>query len=162
MAFTQQSNLICFNLKTYEVDKNIPNLDCIKDIDAILIISDLIFVNCEKGIAIIFIKTMEKIKYIENYETWNDQKIITKSLNNEIYIFNEYDEDSSIYVFNLIEKDITLAEIFKIVIYYITDEENDFFEENNDNKVLKKKHIIVNNINNIIIWHHNLSILTNE
>ena len=100
MAFTQQSNLICFNLKTYEVDKNIPNLDCIKDIDAILIISDLIFVNCEKGIAIIFIKTMEKIKYIENYETWNDQKIITKSLNNEIYIFNEYDEDSSIYVFN--------------------------------------------------------------
>ena len=162
LAFTLQSNLICFNLETYVVDKNIPNLDCIKDIDTILIISDFIFVNFEKGIAIIFIKTMEKIQYIENYETWNEQKIITKSLNNEVCVFNEYDEGSSIYVFNLIEKDITLAEIFKIVRYYITDEENDFFEENNDNIVLKKKHIIVNNINNIIIWHHNLSILTNE
>ena len=162
LAFTSQSNLICFNLKTYEVDKNIPNLDCIKDIDTILIISDFIFVNCEKGIAIIFIKTMEKIQYIENYDTWNYQKIITKSVNNKIYVFNEYDEDPSIYVFNLIEKNVTLVEIMKILRYYITDEDNEFFEENDDNMVIKKKHIIVNDNNNIIIWHHSLSILTNE
>ena len=161
LVFTQGFTFHFLNLENFIIDKTIFNMDFIKEIDTLLIIKDLILVNCEKGIAIISAKTMETVQYIQNYDNWNNQKIITKSNDEKIYVFNQFNY-ASIYEFNLSEMILKLIKKMEISIYYENDDDSDIIlEDDYNNNIPKKKYIIANN-NNIIIWRNNLSIITDE
>ena len=161
LIFTKGFTLNFLNLENYRIDKTIFNVDFIKEIDTLLIINYLILVNCENGIAIIFAKTMEIVQYIQNYDNWNNQKIITKSYDKKIYVFNQFNQ-ASIYEFILSEMIFKLIKKMEINIYYENDDDYDvIFEDDYNNNIPKKKCIIANN-NNIIIWNNNLSLIIDE
>ncbi len=80
-------------------EKVIPNVDCINKINSLILIEDCVLVNCKKGIAILSIKTKEIIQYIENIDMWETNKIIKKSTDDIIYIWNSLNIVSK-YIFD--------------------------------------------------------------
>ena len=66
--------------------------------------------NCEKGIALISIKTKELIQYIENVKDVKMKKII-KSFDNKIYIMSQ---NRNIFIYNFFDYNLILTEKIKI------------------------------------------------
>ena len=83
----QKSKLIFINIENLKIEKEIKNIDCAKKSNNLIIIKDCVLVDCEKGIALILIKTQEMVQYIFDGENLGFKKI-EKSVDDYIYIFN--------------------------------------------------------------------------
>ena len=90
LAFNQYyvDSLIFINInKDFKVEKEIKNIDSIKNENCLFLLKDFIVVNCLKGLAVISIKTKEMVQYIENNIGYKNKTICTDNEDN-IYILN--------------------------------------------------------------------------
>ena len=90
LAFNQYYvvSLIFININDdFKVEKEIENIDSIKNANCLFLLKDFIVVNCLKGLAIISIKTKEMVQYIENNIGYKNKTICTDNEDN-IYILN--------------------------------------------------------------------------
>ena len=143
---SQKSKIININNENLKIEKEINNIDCLEKSDNLILIKDCILVNCQKGIAIILIKTKEMIQYI--FDDLNlGNKSIVKSFDDYIYILNSSGNllKYSYNEYNLIVKEIT--EIAK------PDNDNTFnyFSFNDLNLLLLKDEIYFYNSNYMYI-----------
>ena len=106
LIISQKSKITFLNLKNLSERKNIKKIDSTSENNNLILIKDYILVNCEKGIAIISLKTKEMIQYIE----W-DKKSALKLFKDYIYIFGK---DNIIYKFYVFENNLKL--LSKIII----------------------------------------------
>ena len=107
---SQNSKLTFINTENGNPEKVIKNIDCIKEINSLILINDFVLVNCKDGIALISIKTKEMVQFIENWKNFKEKKI-AKSFENNIYVLNNSLE---IYEFDFIDCNLNLFKKIKV------------------------------------------------
>ena len=78
-----------FNSEEPNIVKIIPEIDSNPSENCLTLYKEYILINCVRGIAIIEIKTLEKVQYIVNLEGY-ENKIISVDNNNNLIILNAY------------------------------------------------------------------------
>ena len=154
LVFSQFSKLTFMKIKPLSKEKTIKNIDCVDEENSIFIVNNFILVNCDKGIAILSIKTKEFIQYYENWNNWNKKKMV-KSLENEIYIFNNV--NNVVIKFIFMENCLFPVEEMKIIKHYYNSDNNSIQTDSELNDI--EDNIIVNN-GNVIFWGETINILT--
>ena len=154
LVFSQFSKLTFMKIKPLSKEKTLKNIDCVDEENSIFIVNNFILVNCDKGIAILSIKTKEFIQYYENWNNWNKKKMV-KSLENEIYIFNNV--NNVVIKFIFMENCLFPVEEMKIIKHYYNSDNNSIQTDSELNDI--EDNIIVNN-GNVIFWGETINILT--
>ena len=98
---SKPNKIVFYNIKQLSDDKTITT-DCINSINSLFLFGKYIIAICEKGIALILIKTQEIIHYIQNEENYICKNICL--YNNKIYVLNEITSLNE--KINIIEYDI--------------------------------------------------------
>ena len=127
ILISQKSKLTFINIENLSIEKVINNIDCLEKPNNLILIKDCILVNCEKGIALISIKTQEMFQYIFDNENLGDKTIV--AYDDYIYILNSYG-----YLLKYHFYDYTLILNEKSKIERIKDKnslEMSFFKNNN-------------------------------
>ena len=151
LIFSQREKLTFFSVGDFKNEIAIKNIDCIQKERTLILIKDFILVNCEKGIAIIYIKTKEMIQYVENLENFNSKKI-TKSFDDNIYILIP----DTIFKYNLFENTLSLVEKIEIkseiIDYDSSDSDLKNIPHRLNRKFLNDNYNIIANNNQIFLW----------
>ena len=87
-----------YDIKSLSIEKSLNNIDCSHTQNSLFIFNEeYIIISCEKGFALIYIKTKEFIQYIEDYINKYEKKELYLDSNNLIYIkyFYSYEEGES-------------------------------------------------------------------
>ena len=136
---SQKSKLIFIKIENLSKEKEINNIDCLEKPNNLILIKDCVLVNCEKGIAIILLKTKEMVQYKFDDEILGDKKIV-KLNNNYIYILNTL---GNLLKYNFHEYNLILNEKSKI-------------EKPDDTNLSEKEFFINQNLlplnNGLFIW----------
>ena len=140
---TRKSKIVFFSCLNLNKEKVIKNIDCIDDIDTIISIKDIALINCKKGIAIISVKFKELIQYIENWDVFEEKKILKS--NGDIYVSNVLGD---LFKVNLEEQSLVLKEKIKInKTFYDANkyDENilESFDFNKNNYIIKDDNIFI-------------------
>ena len=103
--------ILFFNVNNLKQEKIISDIDVIDNKDCLLLFKEYIIINCEKGMAIIMIKTKELIQFVEGKSYIYDKKIFF--CNDIIYVAhynlnhqvkkNYYNVSIKIYLYKIIE-----------------------------------------------------------
>ena len=145
LVATRKSKISFFSCLNLNKEKVIKNIDCLDAIDTVIVIKDFVLINCKKGIAIISVKFKELIQYIENWDVFEEKKMM-KSIDNDIYICNVMGD---LFKFRLEDKNLILNEKIKI--------KKTFYDENKleaiilENFDFNKNNYIIKD-ENIFIW----------
>ena len=77
-----------YDIKSLSLEKTIYNIKCSNESNSLLLFNNqYILINCEKGLAVISIKTKEVVQYIEDYfDNYYNRKEFVLNSNNNIYI----------------------------------------------------------------------------
>ena len=133
-----------YNISNFEKTEEISNIDSINSDNCLLLYkNNYIFVNCIKGIAVIYAETKQLIQYIENFEGYDNKKICI-------------DNNENIAIFNYSNKNLSIMKLFFEEGNFISVEEYKHvkFEEENNNSYYDKKIdcMFLNEDNSIIIF----------
>ena len=149
IIFTEYSNIKFFKRDLELVPKNI-TIYCLKKENSIIDFNGFVLVNCVDGIYVISLNTKEIVQIIPNLDNWT-LKLFAKSLNDEIFIFNEYDRIMIKFKYN----DTCLLPIEEIDI-------RNYFEENKNNSEKKFDINIIFAFDNIIFLKDRMHVLINN
>ena len=159
--FSHCKRLTFFNIESFEVEKIIENIDCKKNKreKSLILFRDVVLVNCIKGIAMISCKNKEIIQYMENWENFENKKMI-RSPDDFIYITN-----SKNYLYKYSFNEYNLKLIKKIKINDKNKEINDSFIDDEDEEEISRDQKLNNfNItisgNKIFIYNSNIYALS--
>ena len=87
-TFFGSKEIVFYDKNNLDTNKIIKNVDSIKSNNCLFSFGEYIIINCEKGIALLMIKTKEIVQYINSYKYNNkyDEKLICSSFDRNIYL----------------------------------------------------------------------------
>ena len=84
-----KKTITIFNIKSLNQEKILTNIDSIDSNNSLLLYKDYIIINCNKGIALFYIKTKEIIQNIENYRGIIQKEIFLDNNDNICILYIE-------------------------------------------------------------------------
>ena len=154
-VFTQyyEDSLIFINIKNdFQTEKLIKNKDSFQNHSCLFLFKDYIIVNCDKGIALVSIKTKEIVQYIENNLGYKNKTICTDNEDN-IYILNNSKN------LELIKMTLSDGILIKTEEYKNIELGNDKYNDNDESKTSDSGSFndlelnIIYNRGYIILWN---------
>ena len=148
-----------YDIKSLSIEKSLNNIDCLATQNSLFVFNDeYIIISCEKGFALIYIKTKEFVQYIEDYINKYEKKELYLDSNNVIYIkyFYSYKEGESDNSDDDVYTIINEIEIFTVIFINFSFQIIKKYENIHPKGNL---HLTCINHNNLMLWDKKVYLL---
>ena len=148
-----------YDIKSLSIEKSLNNIDCLATQNSLFVFNDeYIIISCEKGFALIYIKTQEFVQYIEDYINKYEKKELYLDSNNVIYIkyFYSYKEGESDNSDDDVYTIINEIEIFTVIFINFSFQIIKKYENIHTKGNL---HLTCINHNNLMLWDKKVYLL---